>query len=436
MPKRRAPGEGNLYQRSDGLWTARVSLGWEEGKRRRKVVYGKTQAEVRKKLSGLVKARDDGEFIPTTRSPTLSDFLAGWLVGKQQRLAAGTYRGYEMHVRVHITPKLGHVRLDALREPMLQRWVNGLPAGSAENIHRTLSVALNAAVRQRLLTRNPANGLEVPKSGNTKEHHKPFDSEEAKRFLKVANDHRLFALWVLLLGLGLRGGEALGVRRKDVDLKNGTVRVWRGKTDRARRVLSMPEFVMTALKEHLEIGNQGPARVDAERLRSARLAAGLTQAGLADQAGIHFAYVSALERGHERCSRVVLRRLAAALKVRAVELLVARAPALRPNDLVFVSDVGTPLSPRNVNREFHKLLAASSLEERRMHDLRHSFATLMLEQGEDLIVVSEMLGHSSTQITSDFYAHVRRGLQQRAANRMDTLLGSQNPAVSARSRSM
>ena len=63
MPKRRAHGEGNLYQRSDGLWAARVSLGWEDGKRRRKVVYGKTQAEVRKKLSTLVKARDDGEFI-------------------------------------------------------------------------------------------------------------------------------------------------------------------------------------------------------------------------------------------------------------------------------------------------------------------------------------------------------------------------------------
>src|SRR5437588_8675132 len=151
MPKRRAHGEGNLYQRSDGLWAARVSLGWEDGKRRRKVVYGKTQAEVRKRLSALVKARDDGEFISTTRAPTLAEFLDGWLAGKEQRLAASTYRSYEMHVRVHITPKLGQLRLDALREPVLQRWVNGLPPASAQNIHRTLSVALNTAVRQRLL---------------------------------------------------------------------------------------------------------------------------------------------------------------------------------------------------------------------------------------------------------------------------------------------
>jgi integrase len=434
MPKKRAHGEGSIYQRSDGLWTGRVSLGWEDGKRRRKTVYGKTQADVRRKLAALVKARDDGEFIPTTRAPTLGEFLSSWLVGKQQRLAASSYRSYEMHVRVHITPKLGRLRLDTLREPILQRWVNGLPRASAENVHRTLSVALNAAVRQRLLLRNPAKGLEVPKSGNSKERHQPFDSDEAKRFLEVANDHRLFALWVLLLGLGLRGGEALGVRRKDVELKNGTVRVWRGKTDRARRVLSMPDFVMTALKEHLEIGNHGPAHVDAEKLRAFRQTVGLTQAELAEQANVHFAYVSVLERGHQRCSRVVLRRLAAALGVRAVDLLVARAPALRPNDLVFVSDAGTPLLPRNVNREFHKLLAAAGLDDRRMHDLRHSFATLMLEQGEDLIVVSEMLGHSSTQITSDFYAHVRRGLQQRAANRMDALLG-QKPAASALSHS-
>jgi site-specific recombinase XerD len=196
----------------------------------------------------------------------------------------------------------------------------------------------------------------------------------------------------------------------------------------------MPDFVMADLKEHLEIGNQGPAHVDAEKLRTTRQSAGCTQAELAEQAGVHFAYISILERGHERCSRVVLRRLSAALNLHPVDLLVARAPALRPSDLVFVSDAGTPLTPRNLNREFHKLLATAGLEHRRMHDLRHSFATLMLEQGEDLIVVSEMLGHSSTQITSDFYAHVRRGLQQRAADRMDALLG-QNPAASALSRS-
>jgi integrase len=423
MPKRRAHGEGNLYQRPDGLWVARISLGWEDGKRKRKAVYGKTQAEVRKKLSALIKARDDGEFISTTKVPTLAEFLANWLLGKQQRLAASSHRSYETHVRVHIDPKLGKIRLDALQEPALQRWVNALPAGSAENVHRTLSIALNAAVRQKLIPRNPAKGLEVPKSGNRKDRHKPFESDEAKQFLKSANDHRLFALWALLLGLGMRGGEALGIRRKDIDLKKKTVRVWKGKTDRARRILSMPNFVMTALKEHLEIGTHGVARVDAGKLRTARETAGLTQAALAGRADIHLAYVSVLERGHERCSRVVLRRLASALGVRAVDLLVAPAPPLHPNDLVFVSDAGTPLVHRNVNREFHKLLIAAALEDRRMHDLRHSFATLMLEQGEDLIVVSEMLGHSSTQITSDFYAHVRRGLQQRAAGRMDALFG-------------
>ena len=127
MPKKRAHGEGSISQRSDGLWMGRVSLGWEDGKRRRKTVYGKTQAEVRRKLASLVKARDDGEFVWTTRAPTLSEFLASWLVGKQQRVAASSYRSYEMHVRVHIVPKLGKVRLDTLREPVLQRWVDGLP---------------------------------------------------------------------------------------------------------------------------------------------------------------------------------------------------------------------------------------------------------------------------------------------------------------------
>ena len=423
MPKRRGHGEGNIYQRADGVWAARIGLGWEDGNYRRKAVYGKSQAEVRKKLAAIIKARDEGAYIPATRVPTLEEFATSWLLGKRQRVALSSYRSYEMHVRIHIAPKLGRIRLDALRESVLQRWVNGLPPASARNIHRTLLTILNAAVRQRLIVWNPANGLEVPKSGNRKEVHKPFDADEAKRFLEAANDHRLFALWVLLLGLGLRGGEALGVRRRDIDFKRNTIRVWKGKTDRARRILPMPNAVMSAVKEHLEIGTHGTARVDAGKLRTAREAAGLTQAELAELADIHFAYVSVLERGHETCSRVVLRRLASALQVSAVKLLVGRAPALQPDDLVFVSEAGTPLVPRNVNREFHKVLAQAGLDDRRMHDLRHSFATLLLEQGEDLIVVSEMLGHASTVITSDFYAHVRRGLQERAASRMDVVLG-------------
>jgi integrase len=462
--KRRAHGEGNIRQRPDGRWEARITIGYNpNGTRRRKSVYGKTQAEVRRELNKLANQRDAGEVITTTRVAKLVDFLTAWLEagaptarGRKGSLNERSLKSYTMHIRVHIVPSLGETRLDALTSPMIQKWVNGLPVGSAENICRTLSMALNYAVKQKIITSNPASGLSIPNSGDDKELHKPLDSDEATRFLKAAEG--------LLLGMGMRQGEALGVRRRDVDFKRNTVRVWQGKTQRSRRTLSMPLFVMNALREHIAIGPFGVATIDGAKLRAARLARGLTQFELGVAAGLtvqnprgdaevlprtrdglgHYvateqgkqrqssAYVSLLERGHGRCSRAVLYRLATALGVTPTDLLQEEA-VISPGDLIFQADptharkkdqpgeAGKGLSPRNVNREFHRLLKQAGLEDRRMHDLRHSFATLMREQGEDLGVISEMLGHASYQITHDFYAHVRRGVQQRAAARMDAL---------------
>jgi integrase len=470
--KRRAHGEGNIRQRPDGRWEARITVGHNpNGTRRRKSVYGKTQAEVRRELNKLASKRDAGEVITTTRAAKLVDFLSAWIEagaptarGRKGSLNEGSLKSYVMHIRVHIVPGLGETRLEALTSPMIQRWVNALPVGSAENICRTLSMALNYAVKQKIIATNPASGLSIPNSGDDKELHKPLDSEEAKRFLKAAEGHRLWALWVLLLGLGMREGEALGVRRRDVDFKQNTVRVWQGKTQRSRRSLSMPLFVMSALREHIAIGPFGVAMIDGDKLKAARLNSGLTQYELAVVAGLGVqnprgdlepqprdrdergryeateqgkqrqssAYVSMLERGRGRCSRAVLYRLAKALGVTPTDLLLGEA-VISPNELIFQADptharkkdhpgdAGRGLLPRNVNREFHKLLKETGLDDRRMHDLRHSFATLMREQGEDLGVISEMLGHASYQITHDFYAHVRRGVQQRAAARMDAL---------------
>src|SRR5581483_2914936 len=140
--------------------------------------------------------------------------------------------------------------------------------------------------KQKIILSNPASGLSIPNSGDDKELHKPLDSDEAKRFLKAAEGHRLWALWVLFLGLGMRQGEALGIRRRDVDFKRNTVRVWQGKTQRSRRTLSMPLFVMNALREHIAIGPCGVAMVDADKLKAVRLRQGLTQFELGIAAGL------------------------------------------------------------------------------------------------------------------------------------------------------
>lgn len=444
--KRRASGEGSLYQRADGMWVGVATVGHTaEGKLKRKYVYSKSQDTARQNLNTIIKDRDDGKPITTTRASHLSEHLADWLERGKKRWDPQTYRSYEMHVRVHINPVLGGVRLDAVDPVRVQRWIEGLPVGSAANIHRTVRTALNDALRLKLIFTNPAKGLTVPKSGDSKDMHKPFESEEAAQFLKVAEDHRLFALWTVLLGLGFRQGEALGVRRRDIDLDANTIRVWKGKTDNSRRTVSMPRFTMEAVREHLQLGTHGAIRVNGARLRARRTDVGLTQADLAGKAGLAVStaaqgmrrgpdqwqsqrgasasYISLLERRNAACSRVVLRRLAAALGIPATELLLRRAHDLRADDLVFVSEAGTPLAPSNVNKEFHKLLTRAGLERRRLHDLRHSFATLMLERGEELAVIADMLGHADIAITRRFYAHVRRGVQQRAAARLDDLAG-------------
>ena len=444
--ERRGTGEGSLYQRADGMWVAVATVGYTaEGKLRRRYLYSMSYEVARQKLNALINDRDEGKPIPPGRASPLAEHLSDWLERGKNRWDPETYRSYEMHVRVHINPVLGGIRLDALERVAVQRWIDGLPVGSAANIFRTLRTALNDALRLKLIFANPAMGLSVPKSRDSKGKHKPFESDEAARFLKAADEHRLFALWAVLLGLGFRQGEALGVRRRDIDFEDKTIRVWKGKTDNSRRTVSMPRFTMEAVREHLDIGTHGTVAVNGARLQQLRTEASLTQAELAAKAGLTVApatkgtrlspdqwqnqrgtsasYISVLERRNAACSRVVLRRLAAVLGVPATELVLRPAPDLRPDDLVFVSEAGTPLAPSNVNKEFHKLVERAGLERRRLHDLRHSFATLMLERGEELAVIADMLGHSDIAITRRFYAHVRRGVQQRAAARLDDLAG-------------
>jgi hypothetical protein len=140
----------------------RIGLGWEDGNYRRKAVYGDPGRGATEAGRGH-QGDAEGEYVATANAAVLEEFTSPWLVGKRLRLAASTYRNYEMHVRLHIVSKLGRIRLNELRDSVLQRWVNGLPAGSARNVQRALTAILHAAVRQRLIARNPAVGLEVPR---------------------------------------------------------------------------------------------------------------------------------------------------------------------------------------------------------------------------------------------------------------------------------
>jgi len=288
---------------------------------------------------------------------------------------AWTYRGYEVHVRLHIKPVLGHVTLERIEPAHVQALLNrklqeGLSSKSVRYIRGTLRAALQQAVRWGYLARNAAALVDGPRIERYEI--KPFDATEARRLLDGLEGDRLQALYSVALTMGLRQGEALGLRWQDVDLPLGVLHVRKQlqridgkfelvdlKTSRSRRTLVMPATIAIQLKDH-------QARQTQE------------------------------VEGHDH------------------------RPS--PLDLVFTRPDGGPLDGTVVTHQFHRLLDRVGLPQRRFHDLRHSCATLLLAQGVSPRVVMEILGHSQIALTMNTYTHVLPELKHDAAERMDRVV--------------
>jgi integrase len=383
--RRRGNNEGSITQRKDGRWEARISLG--TGKRH--ALYGKTRREVQDKLKAALRALDGGQ-PPVPQRETLGQFLSRWLEDEVKRTRRyRTYESYCSLVRVHIDPALGRRKLALLGPREIQGFLNekqddGLSASTVKYLHAVLHRALGQAVRWGLAQRNAASLVTPPRV--VREEVKVWTPEEARTFLNAIDGHRLEALYSVALAVGLRQGEALGLRWDDVDLAGATLTVRRQlqrvdgvfqlvetKTDRSRRTVALPTFAVAALRAHRS------------RQLEDRMLAGQDWQG--DAWG-----------------------------------------------LVFMTRRGTPLDAKNVTHRFQDLLARLGLSRMRFHDLRHACASLMLAQGEHPRVVMETLGHSQISMTMNTYSHVIPALQREAASRMDRLLaGTTNASASGSS---
>jgi integrase len=280
-----------------------------------------------------------------------------------------------VNVRVHLKPALGRIALDRLEPIQVQDLIDrklreGLAPKSVRYMHGILRNALNRAIRWDYIQRNPAANVDGPRT--PQQEIQPFSREEAQRFLKVIKGNRLEALYTVALTMGLRQGEALGLRWSDVDLDLGYIRINRQlqrvnhkyelvepKTIRSRRHLAVPGAIIHALRTHKE-------RQDVERDAARR-------------------------RWHD-------------------------------TNLVFCRPDGYPLSGSVVTHRFQELLEEAGLSRRRFHDLRHSCATLLLAQGVSPRVVMDVLGHSQISLTMNTYAHVLPELRRDAADRMSDLI--------------
>src|SRR5215207_248530 len=380
MGSRRGHGEGAIYFReSDQRWVASVDLGFDSGKRKRKVLYGKTRKEVSEKLKVLLREQQQGMPIHLERQ-TVGQYLDAWLVDVvKPSVRPKTHLSYAGIVRIHLSPALGRHQLTKLTPQHVQQLLNakrgaGLSPRSVQYLRDVLRNALGQALKWGLVTRNVATLVEPPRVPHREMRF--LSPDEARVLLTTARGERLEALYTVALALGLRQGESLGLHWVDVNFAAGTLRVRYAlqrvdgslqlvepKTSQSRRTLIMPSTVATALQDH--------------RKRQA------------------------LER--------------AAAGDRWVE-----------TGLVFTTRKGTPLDARNVTGWFKKLLNSAGLPDMRWHDLRHSCASLLLAQRVHPRVAMNVLGHSQISQTMR-YSHVIDELLAAAAASMEEILTGVTP---------
>jgi integrase len=397
--RRNPNGEGSIYQRaSDGRWVGQAYVLTTDGTRKRKFVYGSTWDEAHGKLVEL-KARSQRGIPVSDRTWKLADYLPYWLAAYVTDLKPTTARGYESAVRLHLIPALGTKRLDGLQVQHVKAFMdafrskclcctNGLDkirpvdrrccsvgrcckrypsARQIQFVHAVLRNALQHAMREELVSRNVAKLVRVPspryKVG------KGLSVEQVKKLLAAAEGHRLHPLYVVAATMGLRRGELVGLRWSDVDLNEGTLRVQQtvqrvagtlhlldAKTEDSEAVLPIPEVTWLALLEHQE-------RQTAERARLLEV--------------------------------------------------------WQDYGLVFPSERGTPMEPTNLSRAFAILREAAGLPGVRLHDLRHTVVSLLMELGVPPHVVQAIARHADVKITLKVYAHANLDAMRQALGKLD-----------------
>ncbi len=369
---RRGKGEGSIDQRSDGRWRAYVTL--PDGKR--KYLYGKTRQEVVRKLSAAKRDLERMHTLPDERT-TVEDFLKIWLDGITPVMRPQSMRRYRQAMEDHVMPVLGRRRLTQLLPEDVQRLyaqklASGLSAPTVRIVHFVLHRALRDAERWGRCARNVADLVDPPRL--PRKEAPVLTPEQARRVLDAARGHRFEVIFHMALRTGLRRGELLALRWRDVDPDAGIVRVTgtlqpvplgaepiiaEPKSRSARRSISVDPSLAAMLRQH-------------KRLQTAQQAAAGTE--------------------------------------------------WFDGDFIFTNDLGRPIAPMTLLRDWYLLLESIGLPRVPFHTARHTAATLMLSSGVSPRVAAERLGHSTVSITLDRYSHVTESLRRDAAMAIDRAL--------------
>lgn len=380
--------EGSVYRRgSDSRWVACLPYKLPTGKTKRQYSYHATREEADESLALMKAARRKGQPHQPSRGPRLSEYLVSWLRDSiAPSVGPKTLEGYEAACRVHIIPALGHIRLGDLRSRQVQSFYadkmrEGFSVRTRRNIHATLKRALKQAVAWGELITNPAESVAPPKvpaklEEESEEIRALTDEQTTVLFDRArAREDRFRNLYVAAVRTGLRQGELLGLKWEDLNL------------------------------------GASPASVTLRRSLAPKLGGGF--------------YFTPTKRKTQRRRLALLDEAAGALRTqRELQAEERQTRQWRENGLVFPSTIGTPMNARNLySRYFKPTLRSTDLPDISFHDLRHTFASIMLfEWGASPRFVQEALGHASIKITMDTYGHLMPQTMEGELRRIQSLL--------------
>ena len=371
MKNRNAKGGGSVRQRENGSWEARCTI---NGKR--VSFYGEKQAEVLKAMRAAQKSADDGAYFEPKRM-TLEKWLATWLEEYVKPSAKPhTFSTYESRVRAHIIPALGKNKLASLNATQIQAFYNhlqrelNLSPKTVKNVHGILHKALEQALKLRYIGMNPADSCTLPRV--EKKEIQPLEEEELAAFLSAIQDGEpLRDLFTVAVFTGMREGEICGLPWEAVDFASNTITVKQQLTREKKkggqhyiattkndkwRKLTVAPFVMDILK-----------RVQEEQNRFKELMGAAWENHLG---------------------------------------------------LVFTNPDGRYIMPQTAYKRFKRAAEKVGRPDARFHDMRHTYAVISLQEGDDIKTVQQNLGHATASFTLDVYGHVSEKMKQESAERM------------------
>lgn len=376
---------GHIRERENGLWEGQYVY-----KRERRSIYGKTQEEVARQLEEIIASIEEGTYIRPNQH-TLLSWLREWLhTYAEPTLRPATFTNYELIIERHFNTKLGNVKLKNISTRMLQNFFNeklvsgradkksgGLSPKTLKNMKYMLHVALDQAYFDELIPSNPVNGVRLPVPDGPEQ--RVLRPEEKERICAHAATMRTFPAQgvILLLTCGLRRGELLGLQWQDVDLEDGIMKI--------RHTLSRLKKFDVSKSAYPYI------RLDAYAPETNRTA--LYLGPVKTKKAVRTVYLPARAKG-------------ALLVIRTISTEFADVKSdFNPHDLVFCTEEGHPFEAKVLEEGFQKILADLHLKSVNLHATRHTFATEALQKTTDIVIVSEILGHTKPSTTLDMYGH-------------------------------